>query len=95
MALFFSILLGLLQLIGEISLFWIFIGFPIGIILSLLKYFHKFQTSKKRIFWWCFGGIIFLIVSLLVFVLVALLQEILHIPYQDNRILSSQNLMSN
>ncbi|HVA96612.1 MAG TPA: hypothetical protein VND99_03075 [Candidatus Acidoferrales bacterium] len=95
MVLSFSVLLGLLELIVTLSLFWTLIGFPVGIILIILKFFNKFKVNRKKILWGCFGGIVFFVAAVVLFVLISAFQEYLGIPYQDNKILLHQNLINN
>lgn len=79
MELLFSILSGVLVFVVIVSLFWTIIGIPVGIILLILKHANKFHGSKKKLFWWCFGGIISLIAAFVLFFIVSVIQGFLGI----------------
>ena len=80
MAILFSFLSVIFGFASVIGLFWTVIGIPVGVILFILKHFNKIQESKKKLLWICFGGVILLIASFVLYFIVSVIQGFLGIP---------------
>lgn len=74
---FFSAISVILSFAVVIGNFWSVIGVPVGIILFILKRFNKFHASNKKIFWWCFGGVVLISAAFVLYFIVSLIQGLL------------------